>query len=235
VGIAPDQQPGGREKIAADLRDRLHKEVESAATWVNDLAAPGRTTAGGYPISFAVCDISGHGHRALTEMTDRIIQRMHKDPKISDVGAGSSRADVPQMFIDIDHEQAKQVGVAVADIHKQLQAVLGEVGTGNFNQFGRTYQIRVRIDGMRASDDAIRMLRVPNAKGEMIPLSAMATVRQDFGPMAVERLDLYPMMQINANPAKGVSLKEARALCDKIAAEEMGPGFRMTWLSDMSR
>jgi multidrug efflux pump subunit AcrB len=68
----------------------------------------------------------------------------------------------------------------------------------------------------------------------MIPLSAIATVRMTNGPKAVERLDMYSMFEISGNPAPGVALKDARAICERIAKEELGQGFRLVWLSDIS-
>jgi multidrug efflux pump subunit AcrB len=39
------------------------------------------------------------------------------------------------------------------------------------------------------------------------------------------------MIEISGNPAPGVTLAEARAACEKIAAKELGAGFKIEWLS----
>jgi multidrug efflux pump subunit AcrB len=231
LGIDPKQH-GGREAIALDLRIRLNKEIADAVVRINDLAAPGRTTPGGYPVAFAICDVSDHGYTALAQAAERIAERLSQTGKVTDVGVNPPSASAPQLHIDIDRDKARAVGVAIADIQTTMEAAMGGVHLGGTNQLGRTWQITVRSGAEnRIDQETLLRLRVPAAEGRMVPLSALAAVRQVNAPAAVERLNMYPMFEISANPAPGVSVGEVRALCDRIADQEMPPGFKMTWMS----
>jgi multidrug efflux pump subunit AcrB len=71
----------------------------------------------------------------------------------------------------------------------------------------------------------------------MVPLSHLVEIRETEGPSAVDRFNGKPMATITANPASGVSLVEARALCETLAEEarkESGlpAAYRLSWLPE---
>ncbi|HEV3145728.1 MAG TPA: efflux RND transporter permease subunit [Gemmataceae bacterium] len=231
VGIEPEKLRGGREALLVDLHVRLGKEVHEAVVRVNDLAAPGRTTPGGYPVSFAVCDVSDSGHEALAKVAEQIVQRLHESGQLTDVGTSPPLAATPELFIEIDRRLAADVGVKIADIETAVQTALGGFAVGSSTQFGRTWQIVVRTEPGRQGAEALVELQVPAANGKLVPLRTLAAVRHETVPQAVERFDLSPMIEISGNPAPGVTLAEARAACEKIAAKELGAGFKIEWLS----
>ena len=68
-----------------------------------------------------------------------------------------------------------------------------------------------------------------------MPLSDLVAVREVEVSAAFERLNGLPMVALTANPAPGVSLARARALCEARAAEvrsELGLSaeYRLAWL-----
>ena len=60
----------------------------------------------------------------------------------------SFRMNVPQVWIDIDREQARAPGRRRSpDLFPTLQVYLGSAYVNDFNQFGRTYQVIAQADG----------------------------------------------------------------------------------------
>jgi multidrug efflux pump len=58
----------------------------------------------------------------------------------------------------------------------------------DFNQFGRTYQVRVQADAQfRSQPEQIAQLKVRNDKGEMIPAVVADAVSDSYGPDRVQR------------------------------------------------
>lgn len=55
----------------------------------------------------------------------------------------SFRANVPQLFADVDHVKAKTLDIPLNTIFGTLQAYLGSSYVNDFNKFGWTYQVRV--------------------------------------------------------------------------------------------
>ena len=231
AGIAPGKRPGERQQIADEIRECLGNEIPGATVRVNDLAASGRTTPGGYPITFAISDISDSGPESLSKLADRIVQRLNESSQLTDVGVSPSQGTVPEMLIDIDRRQLADLGVTMADVGKELQVALGGVELGRLTSARRAWQITVRNSAVGRDIEALKRLKVANANGQIVPLGAVASIREAPAPIAVERLDLYPTVEIAGNPAPGVTLAKARTLCERIVSEEMGQGFRLIWLS----
>jgi multidrug efflux pump subunit AcrB len=66
----------------------------------------------------------------------------------------------------------------------------------------------------------------------------LANVRQVASLAAVNRFNGQPMVEITAAPAPGVSLVEARALCEAVVEGarkqlKLPEGYRLTWLAPM--
>ena len=78
-------------------------------------------------------------------------------------------------------------------------------------------KVNVQVDAdarKRINDLSMMLLR--NDKGEIVPLAAVVEVRAVDWPVVAERFNMNPMVGITANPAPGVSLKEARSLCETL-------------------
>jgi multidrug efflux pump subunit AcrB len=229
--VDPKKKGQERDQIESEMRRRLHDDVAAAAVRVNDLSTPGRATPGGYPIAFALCDVADNGHEALSKLAELLVRRLNESPQLTDVGTSPSLSDAPQIFIDIDRRHAADLGVAMADIQKVLQIARGGFSIGLVEPGGLTLRLSVRNEGAFRDVEALKHLNVAGANGQRVPLSAVASVQVVSGPAAVERLDLYPMIEISANPAPGIGPAVARTVCEKIAAAEIAQGFRMIWLS----
>src|SRR5205823_13045864 len=52
------------------------------------------------------------------------------------------RANVPQIYLDVDRAACMTKGVALRDVFMTLQVYLGSLYVNDFNRFGRTWQVR---------------------------------------------------------------------------------------------
>jgi HAE1 family hydrophobic/amphiphilic exporter-1/multidrug efflux pump len=75
--------------------------------------------------------------------------------------------------------------------------------------------------------------QVRNNQGEAVPLSKLIEVRATDGPQTIMRFNMYPMAEVTANPAPGVSLAEAREECERIARDTLKEAYRLGWLSQV--
>ena len=97
--------------------------------------------------------IQSHGPRhrrrwasiALQEAADGLAASGNEQPGL--VGLFSAfRAQTPQMYVDIDRERCKAMGVPLNEVFLTLQLYLGGYYTNDFNQFGRTWQVNLQGD-----------------------------------------------------------------------------------------
>ena len=151
----------------------------STTPWWASIKAPpvdGLGTAGGFKI--VIEDRSSNGLAALQGATERIVDAGRDKPDELRGMFSSFRADTPWLFLDINRDQAKTLGLAVNDVFTSLQVFLGSLYVNDLNWFGRTWQVNVQSESRFRRDIAdIKQLSVRNAAGQMVPLSTIANVR----------------------------------------------------------
>ncbi len=53
------------------------------------------------------------------------------------------RANVPQLYVDVDRAAAKARGVALGDVFGTLQALMSTLYVNDFNLYGKTYRVQI--------------------------------------------------------------------------------------------
>jgi multidrug efflux pump len=174
-------------------------------------------------------DRAGLGEVELYSATQALLGRAYQTPQLAGIFSGF-QINVPQLEVDVDREKVKQQGISLTDLFQTMQAYLGSVYVNDFNRFGRTYQVIVQADApYRATGENIAQLKVPNAKGEMVPLGSVVQVKQSYGPAQGLRYNAYPAADVNGGPAPGVSSGEARSLMEQLATETLPNGIGYEW------
>ncbi|MCE7055880.1 efflux RND transporter permease subunit [Algoriphagus sp. AGSA1] len=126
----------------------------------------------------------------------------------------------PQYKIIIDYEKAKKLGVSISEMMKTIQGYFGRRRVGDFNRFGRQYQVFAQSDiEYREDIKAINSIFVKNNEGKMVPLNTLIFLEQAFGPELVRRYNLYTAVKISAIPAEGYSTNDAMKAVEEIASK----------------
>jgi multidrug efflux pump len=144
------------------------------------------------------------------------------------------RANVPQLYVDVDREKAKSLGVPLEDIFTTLAATLGSYYVNDFNKYGRTWQVLLSAEpGQRTRpEDAgsvyVRSAQGPNA-GSMIPLRSLARIEYSSGPGTMTRFNNLPAVQVLGGGKPGVSSGDAIEEIERIAREVLPSDFSLDW------
>jgi multidrug efflux pump subunit AcrB len=201
---------------------------------LRDLSGASRFPRCGYPIDLAV---SGPEQDRVTQWADKLSGRLGKSEKLTDVGVDRESRPERQLYLDVDRDKAKVMGVSLDDVFTTLQATFGRLYINDFNRFGRTWQVQLEGKDLPKNVEDLKQLKVRNGKGDMVPLGAFVALRDVKGLTTLVRLDGRPMGEITANPASGVSPAEARSLCERLAEEvrkelDLPREYRLTWLGE---
>jgi multidrug efflux pump subunit AcrB len=140
------------------------------------------------------------------------------------------RAHVPQLFIDLNRDQCQTMGVNPRDVFSTLQIYLGSYYVNDFNRFGRTWQVIAQASGkFRDDPEKLKLLKVRNDKGEMVPLGSVLGVKATGGPINIGRYNMYHAAAILGATENGVSsgqgIEEMEALCNEL----LPPGMAFEW------
>ncbi|MCC6609065.1 MAG: multidrug efflux RND transporter permease subunit [Burkholderiales bacterium] len=187
----------------------------------------GLGTAGGY--EFYLQSGGDGGSARLAQVTQQLLGRLNSDPMLG--GAQTLwRANVPQLAVEVDREKAKTLGVPVDEVFDTLAATLGSFYVNDFNKFGRAWQVLMSAEPRyRTRPDDIGAIWVRSARGEMVPLRSLASVRYASGPDALDRFNNLPAVKIIGQAAPGVSSGQAIERVEAIAREVLPPEFSFDW------
>jgi multidrug efflux pump len=152
------------------------------------------------------------------------------DNPVVDGLASVFRANVPQIFLDVDRDACMVKGVPLRDVFQTLQAYLGSLYVNDFNRFGRTWQVVVQaMPQYRDQKEDIVRLQVRNNRGTMVPLGAVAKVNEINGPLVLTRYNMYPAASINGSAFPGVSSGTAISAMEQLATRELPPAMSFEW------
>ena len=221
-----------RGEIVRAIRTRLD-DIKEMTVRVRDLSGPGRLPRGDYPIDLAVC---GPDPVRVRDLAQKLAERLEDSKKLTDVAVSAVSRPRLTRSVEVDRDAAKARGVSMTDIADTLQVYLGSLYVSDFTRFGRSW--RIDIQAVPASGDEakdIQQLKIRNTRGQMVPLGAIARIRESNEPPALDFLNRRPMVQITANPASQTSTAQARTLCETAAEEvrkqlRLPAAYRLRWL-----
>src|SRR5437763_1362690 len=157
--------------IARQLSGKFSQVQEGLALVFPPPPVRGIGSAGGFKIE--VQDRSGaHTPQELQTVVDDLIAESRKHPQLQALFT-SFRANVPQLYANLDRVKAKEENVAVTDAFAALQVYLGSLYINDFNYLGRTYRVMAQADApYRARAKDVQQFKTRNASGQMVPLGA---------------------------------------------------------------
>lgn len=187
----------------------------------------GLGAAGGF--EFQLQDRANAGVVQLEQIAADIADAGNQNPVLARMNS-NFRAQVPQLFVDVDRVKAKKMGVPLQSIFSTLQAALGSVYVNDFNKFGRTYKVLIQADAkFRSRVEDIGHLRVRSNTGEMVPLGTLVSVSDMAGPKTVYRYNAYPSATITGEAALGYSSGQSIAAMENLAESMMPSSMDYEW------
>ncbi len=189
----------------------------------------GLGNAGGF--EFYIQNKGEGGPQKLSQVADSFLAAARADKRLAQV-LTLWRPHVPQLYVDVDREKAKMLGVKIDDIFTTLSATLGAFYVNDFNKYGRTWQVLMAAEpGARKTPQDVSALFVPNKAGDMVPMSALARVSFSSGPETLDRYNNTQAVKIMGSAVPGISSGQALDIVDEIARKTLPPDFSYEWTS----
>ena len=213
--------------VAASLRKQFAEVQEATLVAFGAPPIDGLGNTGGFKLQ--VQDRGSAGSAGLQDAVDGLAAAGNNNPQLAGLFT-SFRSSQPQLYVDLDRSQAKMQGVAITDIFQTLQAYLGSSYVNDFTFENRNWQVNVQAEAKyRLRPEDIGTLQVRNRNGEMVPLSALVSVRDYAGPAIVNRYKMFPSAEINGNTAAGVSSGQAISVMESLKKSDLSTGFDFEW------
>ena len=211
------------------LRDRVREGVAGVSLYLQptqDLTIDAETG----PTEFRV-SLEGADTATVNTWAQKLVERLRSVPQVrnptTDAGAKGLSA-----YVDIDRNTASRLSVTASSVDDALYSAFGQRIVSTI--FTETNQYRVILEADReslSSPEGLGTLQLRTGAGTATPLSALATVREQFAPLQVTRVAQYPAATIGfdtpPNVALGKSVAAIRAAAKDIA---LPPSVTMTFL-----
>jgi multidrug efflux pump len=214
--------------ITQRVKELLAREIPEATTSIyTPPPISGLGNASGFKI--IIEDRGDLGPVELQKQIERVIARSRDSDKVESLFS-IFRANVPQLYADVNRDQCQSMGVNPKDVFDALQIYLGSLYVNDFNRFGRTWQVILQASGPFRNDlTKIKLLKVRNSQGEMVPLGAVLNIREIGGPINIGRYNMYPAAAILGTTKPGVSSGQGIEEMERICSEVLPPGMAFEW------
>src|SRR5207244_4693696 len=136
--------------ITRRVQELLDREVPEAKVSIyTPPPVSGLGSASGFKI--IIEDRGDLGLVELQRQIERLIDRSKESDKVENLFS-IFRANVPQLYADVNREQCETMGVNPKDVFDTLQVYLGSLYVNDFNRFGRTWQVIIQAQGEFRND-----------------------------------------------------------------------------------
>ena len=184
------------------------------------------------PINFVV--VSNDSYESLQRATQAIVGEMQKNPGFIQPDT-DLRLNKPELLIEVDRDRAADLGVAVDQVARTVETMLGGRNVTRYKRGSDQYDVIVQtVAAGRATPDDIEKLFVRTRNDTMVPLSSLVKVRESVAARELNHFNQRRSVTITANLAPNYALGEALSFMDTTAAKILEPGFA-TELNGVSR
>ncbi len=191
-----------QKELKAILSDRIADVPDVRAWFVNE--------RGERELSFSLLSRDGE---ALAATVAKVESAIRKLPGLFNV-ATEAALDRPEIRIVPLLDKASSLGITPDQIAETVRvATIGDIDANlaKYTSGDRLIPIRVQVEeNARESIQHIANLRLRNAAGNAVPLSAVADISFGRGPSSIDRFDRQRRAEIGADLVRGYALGSAR-------------------------
>lgn len=217
----------GVEEVMREAQNEFYDYPEARAFISRPAVIPGLGSSGG--VEMKIQARSGASWEDLVSAVDTFTYYANKSKEISNVTT-SLQSEIPQLYFDVNRDQAKFLGVPMSDIFSTMRAYLGSVYVNDFNMFNRIYKVYIQADqSYRASANDIGLFYVKSSDGAMIPLTALGETSYITGLGNITRFNMYTSASMQVSPSAGYSTGQAMSEINNIVSEHLPSNIGIAW------
>ena len=214
------------DEVIRELRPQLNTVPGIRAMLVNPLPVNvgGRRSRSLYQLTLQSVDTP-----ALYAAATQLERAMRDNPELTDVSSDLEMAN-PELRLDIDRDRALLLGVSPERIQDALYSAYGQREVSTI--FGANDQYSVLLEYLpefRSDAGALDRLHLRSDTGRLVPLAAVASVREGLGPLSVNHSGQLPSVTLSFNVRQGVALGKALADLQGVADSTLPAGVQASF------
>ncbi|MDD5711905.1 MAG: efflux RND transporter permease subunit, partial [Smithellaceae bacterium] len=148
---------------------------------------------------------------ALYKYAPVMVEKLKVLPGFQDVSSDLQISN-PQASVLIDRDKASALGITAAQIEDGLDSAYSFRQVSTIYSPNNQYQVILELEPQYQMDaDALSLLYIRSANGNLVPLSTVAALKHSVGPVTINHLGQLPAVTISFNLSPNRSLGDAVA------------------------
>jgi multidrug efflux pump len=190
---------------------------------------PALPSAGTFPVEFVIASTADH--EELVRYAHELVGEAMKSglfafPPLVDV-----RIDQAKSEIIIDRDKVASMGLTMQQVGADLAAMLGGNFVNRFDIDGRSYKVIAQIERAgRLTAEQLSDVHITGPNGQVMPLSAIATVRPGVEPRTLNRFQQLNAVKISGLAPRG--LDGGLRLLEDASKRILPPGSRIDYTGE---
>lgn len=129
----------------------------------------------------------GPEQEVLDELAEQIVWVISDIEGVSDAQSSSSQGQ-PEILIDIDRAAATQFGLSYQQVLSEVEMTFNGQTVTKYREGGNEYDVTMMLPAdERTTIRDLETTMISTQTGALIPLTAIAELRQEFGPLEITR------------------------------------------------
>jgi hydrophobic/amphiphilic exporter-1 (mainly G- bacteria), HAE1 family len=214
------------DQVVARLRGKL-SQIPGLNVFLQN---PPPITVGGtmsrsqYQVSLQGADTT-ELYKYATIMEDK----MHSLPGLTDVSSDLEMKN-PMVQVKINRDKAAALGVTVQGIESTMSNAYGSNQISNIYDPTNTYVVILELKPeFRKDPKDLSLLYVPSSNGQLVPLSAVADISTDVGPLSINHTGQAISVTLSYNLLAGYSLGQSVTEINNLAANILPAGISLNY------
>ncbi len=217
VELKPKGERAPLDQVLGELRRQLAQVpgLQSFISPVQNLRIGGRQSKSQYQFV-----VQGLNQDELEQWSVRLADAMSRD-RATFVGVTTDLQNTAlQATVNVDRDKARALGITADQLRSTLYTGFGTRQVSTIYATGDSYQVLVEFDpALHWTADRLDLVRIRSSNGNLVPLSAFATVERTAGSLSINQLGQLPAITISFDTPAGVSLGDAVQHINAIKAQ----------------
>ncbi len=206
IRLKPRNERPPADEVVRELNAKL-SGVTGIRTYLQvpaSIRIGGRPTQTQYQFTLQSADID-----ALYDNAAKLERVMRGIPTLQDVTTDLQIKN-PQVSVRIDRDRATSLGVSVQQIEQALYDAYGSRQVSTIYTPNNQYWVILELlPEYQRDPSALKLLYLRSQKGNLVPLTSVASASNDVGPLSVNHSGQLPSVTLSFNLPPGVSLGAA--------------------------
>ncbi|UCV02784.1 efflux RND transporter permease subunit [Dechloromonas denitrificans] len=225
MSLKPRSERPHIDKVVESLRKEM-KAIPGATVFINpiqNLRLGGRPSKSRY--QYVMRSVRAEDLRLAA---DGLSARLRDDPLFRDVTTDAQLKGL-QARLNIDRDKANLLGLQIADIRTALYSAFGERQVSTIYTSSDSYQVIMQLSAPdRADESAFGKIFIRAKGGALVPLSSVATVEREVGPISINHSGQLEALTLSFNLAPGAALGDASKQIERYKQELNFPASILT-------